>query len=298
MLRTGSLRLGSVKSIEIDVHATWLIVFGLLVYWLRSGYVVERAPDLAPTLSWIVSAVGALVLFASVLTHELAHSLVALRSGLPIRRITLFIFGGIAHMEREPGGPGVELRMAAAGPLASLAIAAVFAFMRFVVLKGNSAAAPALVTEYAAYANMVLAGFNLIPGYPLDGGRVLRAVIWKASGNLVKATTIAATIGRVFGLALVFVGVTLSVALEAPAFLWPVLIGAFLERLAFFSARRTRMVHLGRMGEGLAPGVVSMTPYPEYHGDANGWQAGLVAGDRHPSDHERGGAHSAEEAEI
>ena len=298
MLRTGSLRLGSVKSIEINVHATWLVVFALLVYWLRSGYVLEKAPDLGVALSWVVSAVGALVLFASVLTHELAHSLVALKSGLPIRRITLFIFGGIAHMEKEPARPGVELRMAAAGPLASLAIAAVFALLRFVVLRGDPVAAPAVVAEYATYANTVLAGFNLIPGYPLDGGRVLRAIIWKASGNLVKATTIAAAIGRVFGLSLVFAGVTLSVALEAPAFLWPVLIGTFLERLAFFSARRTRMMHERRVGQGVASAVVSMTPYPEYHSDSHGWQAGLVSGDRHASDHERGGADSAEEAEI
>jgi Zn-dependent protease len=273
MLRTSSLRLGSVKSIEIHVNVTWLVVFGLLVYWLRSGYVLERAPDLGPATSWVVSAVGALVLFASVLTHELAHSLVALRSGLPIRRITLFIFGGIAHMEKEPASPGVELRMAAAGPVASLAIAGVFAFLRFVVLKGSPGGAPALVAEYAAYANMVLAGFNLIPGYPLDGGRVFRAIVWKASGDFVKATTIAAAIGRVFGLALVFAGVTLSVALEAPAFLWPVLIGTFLERLAFFSARRTRMMYgQSPAAEALSRPVVSVTPYPDYYSD--GWHAG------------------------
>jgi Zn-dependent protease len=273
MLRAGSLRLGSIKSIEINVNVTWLVVFGLLVYWLRNGYVLEKAPDLGLITSWVVSAVGALVLFASVLSHELSHSLVALRNGLPIRRITLFIFGGVAHMEKEPASPGVEFRMAIAGPLASLAIAAVFAFLRFVVLKGIPGTAPWLIAEYAAYANMVLAGFNLVPGYPLDGGRVLRAILWKVTGSFVKATTIAAAIGRVFGLGLVFIGVTLSVALEAPAFLWPALIGTFLERLAYISSRRTRMMHDRRRAEVPVAGVVSMTPYPEYYGDPDGWNA-------------------------
>jgi Zn-dependent protease len=268
MLRAGSLRLGSIKSIEINVNATWLVVFGLLVYWLRNGYVAERAPDLGTVGSWATSAVGALILFASVLTHELSHSLVALKNGLPIRRITLFIFGGVAHMEREPARPGVELRMAIAGPIASLAIAAVFAFLRFVVFKGSPGTAPWLIAEYAAYANMVLAGFNLVPGYPLDGGRVLRALLWKVTGSLVKATTIAAAIGRIFGLGLVFVGVMMSVALKAPAFLWPALIGTFLERLAYVSARRTRMMHdRGRTAEPPSTRVVSMTPYPEFYGD-------------------------------
>ncbi|MFH1312689.1 MAG: site-2 protease family protein [Candidatus Eisenbacteria bacterium] len=274
MFRAGSLRLGSIKSIEINVNVTWLVVFGLLVYWLRNGYVIEKAPDLGPITSWVVSAVGALVLFASVLTHELSHSLVALKNGLPIRRITLFIFGGVAHMEKEPATPGVEFRMAIAGPVASLAIATVFAFLRFVVFKGNPGTAPWLIAEYAAYANMVLAGFNLVPGYPLDGGRVLRAILWKLTGSFVKATTIAATIGRVFGLGLVFVGVTLSVALKAPAFLWPAFIGTFLERLAYMSARRARMM-LGRrqVEEVPAARVVSMTPYPQYHSDSDGWNA-------------------------
>lgn len=272
MLRRASVKLGKVKSIEINVNITWLIVFGLLVYWLRTGYVADEAPGLADGIGWVVSAVGALLLFASVLAHELAHSLVALRNGLPIRSITLFIFGGVARMEREPQSPGVELRMALAGPAASVAIGAVFAMLRFLVLRGSVESAAALVTEYATYANLVLAGFNLVPGYPLDGGRILRAILWKATGNLVRSTTIAGMAGRVFGLLLVFAGVVLAVASEAVGFLWLALIGTFLERLAFLSVRRVRIMEGRRQAEAsLASGPASMTPYPTYHSDYGDW---------------------------
>jgi Zn-dependent protease len=267
-----SLRLGRIKSIEINVNVTWLIVFGLLVYWLRTGYIAEEAPEIGTAAGWLVSAVGALVLFASVLTHELAHSLVAIRHGLPIRRITLFIFGGVAQMESEPKKPGVEFRMAIAGPAVSLVIAGAFTFIRFVLLKGVPGTGPALVTQYAAYANFALAGFNLVPGYPLDGGRVLRALLWKVTGNFGRSTVAAATVGRIFGLILVFLGTMAAVALEAPGFLWLAFIGTFLERLAFISIYRVRLTEQQReVKERLASGVPSATPYPEYYTSHSGW---------------------------
>jgi Zn-dependent protease len=240
MIPAASLRLGRIKSIEICINVTWLVVYGLLVYWLRTGYVREMAPEMSGATAWLVSATGALILFASVLAHELAHSFAALRSGLRISKITLFIFGGVAQMESEPRTPGVEFKMAIAGPLASIGLAALLGFVRFVLLKPFAHTAPALVVEYATYANAVLACFNLFPGYPLDGGRVLRSLLWRLSGNFARSTLIAATIGRVIGLGIVFTGVVLSVAWEAPSFLWLVLVGTFLERLAFFSAARVR----------------------------------------------------------
>jgi Zn-dependent protease len=238
MLGWASLRLGKIKSIEIHVNVTWLVIFVLLVYWVRSRYIPAAAPLLADGPAWVVSVLAALVLFASVLAHELAHSLVAVRNGLPIRKITLFIFGGIAHMESEPRTPGVEMKMAIAGPLTSVGIAAILAVVRFVIFRTSPRSGPALVVEYAMYANAVLAAFNLLPGYPLDGGRVLRAILWKIKRDFVKATTIAAGAGRLFGLLLVFAGVTLAVAWAMPGFLWLVLVGSFLERLAFLSTRR------------------------------------------------------------
>jgi Zn-dependent protease len=235
-----SLRIGKIKSIEIFINVTWLVVYGLLVYWLRTGYMREMAPDMSEATAWLVSASAALVLFASVLAHELAHSLTALRSGLRISRITLFIFGGVAQMESEPRSPGVEFKMAVAGPLASIALAVLLGLARFVLLAPVARSGPALVVEYATYANAVLACFNLLPGYPLDGGRVLRSILWKLSGNFSRATRIAATLGRIIGLAIVFVGAMLSVAWETPGFLWLVLVGTFLERLAFLSGERAR----------------------------------------------------------
>ena len=256
MLPSASLRLGRIRSIEINVNITWLIVFGLLIYWLRTGFIAEAAPEASSVVAWAVSIVGALVLFASVLAHELAHSLVALRNGLPIKRITLFIFGGVAHMEREPASPGVEFKMAVAGPLASIGIALVAGTVRFGLLRHAAGSAPALVFEYATYANAGLAVFNLIPGYPLDGGRLLRAILWKTSGNYVRSTVIASALGRAVGLGLVFLGAMLSVAWDSLSLLWLVLVGSFLERLAFFGAFRARM-----QGRGLTVGDVMRSDF-------------------------------------
>ncbi len=242
---SASLRLGRIKSIEISINVTWLIIYGLLVYWLRTGFIAESGPNLSEALAWLVSAIGAVVLFASVLAHELAHSLVAQRNGLTISKITLFIFGGVAHMGSEPRTPGVEFKMAIAGPLASIGIAAVLGFVRFVILKSYAEAAPALVVEYATYANAVLACFNLVPGYPLDGGRVLRALLWKVTGNFGRSTLIAASLGRIVGLGIVFLGAMLSAAWGTLSFLWLVLVGSFLERLAYFSIFRVRTIQAG-----------------------------------------------------
>jgi Zn-dependent protease len=266
-----SVRIGKIKSIEIHVNITWLIVFGLLVYWLRTGFIAANAPEFTSPKAWFVSALGALLLFGSVLTHELSHSLVGIRNGLPIRRITLFIFGGVAHMEREPRSPGVELRMALAGPAASVVIAGVFALLRFVILKNAPRSAAALITEYGTYANVVLACFNMVPGYPLDGGRVLRAALWLRTKDFVRSTLIAAVPGRIFGLMLVFTGTMLSVAMEAPGLLWMALVGTFLERLAFMSAFRVRMGDPRRHQQTPERQEVSMTPYPRYFTAQRTW---------------------------
>jgi Zn-dependent protease len=261
IMPSASLRLGRVKSIEIYINVTWLVIYGLLVYWLRTGFVMEKAPDLPSVVAWLVSGIGALVLFASVLAHELAHSLVAIRNGLTISKITLFIFGGVAHMDGEPDKPGVEFKMAIAGPLMSIGIAAVMGFIRFVLLKPYAGSAPALVVEYATYANAVLACFNLVPGYPLDGGRVLRSLLWKVTGNFARATLVAATLGRVVGLAIVFLGAMFSVAFESIGFLWLVLVGSFLERLAFFSAARVSRAHTGpRVGDVMRSDFTALSP--------------------------------------
>jgi Zn-dependent protease/CBS domain-containing protein len=259
MLKWASLRIGRIGPIEIYIHVTWLVIFGLLVYWLKTGYIAESAPDLRATTGWVIAVASAVLLFASVLAHELSHSFVGLRYGLPIRKITLFIFGGVAHMEEEPKRPGVEFRMALAGPLASIVIATAAGLIRFVLFDFPEDSATGLVLQYVTYANAMLAFFNLVPGFPLDGGRVLRSVLWKITGNFVKATRAAAIAGRVFGLTLVFVGVTMSVAVEAPGFLWLVFIGTFIERLAFFGSYRTiKMAEGAKVGEVMTRDVKTM----------------------------------------
>ncbi|MFZ1947166.1 MAG: site-2 protease family protein [bacterium] len=238
---SASMRLGRVGPVEVNINVTWLVIFGLMIYWLRTGYVRERALELSEWAAWLVSVIAVLALFASVLVHELAHSLVAIRNGLMIRKITLFIFGGVAHMESEPQRPGVEFKMAVAGPLASLALAVVLGVAWVLVPGGVAGGAVVLVLEYAALANAALACFNLIPGYPLDGGRVLRAALWKATGDFLRATIAAAAIGRMVGLLLVFLGAMFSAAYASMGPMWIVLVGSFLERLAFFSAYRARL---------------------------------------------------------
>jgi Zn-dependent protease len=267
MIGKASLRLGRVGPIEICVNVTWLAVFAFLVYWLRFRYMPEVAPHLGESAGWIVSFAGAILLFGSVLAHELSHSLVALRDGLQIRKITLFIFGGVAHMESEPGSPRVELRMAVAGPAASLVLAGLCGLARYAAVRIAGETTAAVILEYAFIANLALACFNLLPGFPLDGGRVLRALLWWLTGDFHKATMIAAGVGRTFGLMMVFGGVTLAVGAGMPVFLWPALVGTFLERLAYVSARRAKAARRPRV----QPGPVSLTatPLPTYYSDHN-----------------------------
>lgn len=263
MIGKASLRLGKIGPIEVNVNITWLAIFALLVYWLRFRYIAEVAPDAGGVMGWVLSLVGALLLFVSVLAHELSHSFVALRNGLSIRKITLFIFGGVAHMESEPQSPKVEFRMAIAGPLASLAIAAVCGVARFAVIRvvGNTTAA--VVLEYAFMANLALACFNMVPGFPLDGGRVLRALLWRLTGDFARSTSIAAGVGRAFGLILVFAGVALAVGTGMAVFLWPALVGTFLERLAFLSGRRAKALRGPRAAS--EPVRFLATPLPRYY---------------------------------
>jgi Zn-dependent protease len=265
MIGRASLRLGKIGPIEVNVNVTWLAIFALLVYWLRFRYIAEVAPGSDGVISWLLSFLGAILLFLSVLAHELSHSLVALRNGLSIKKITLFIFGGVAHMESEPRSPGVEFRMAIAGPLASLVIAGICAAVRSAVVRTAGDTTVAVVLEYAFMANLALACFNMVPGFPLDGGRVLRALLWRLTGDFSRSTVIAAGVGRAFGLVLVFAGVALAVGTGMAVFLWPALVGTFLERLAFLSGRRARAA-----GRPRAPSEqvrFLATPLPRYYRD-------------------------------
>jgi Zn-dependent protease/CBS domain-containing protein len=195
----------------------------------RRGYLPGEYPGLPTWALWFLGALTALLFFGSVLVHELAHAWVALRNGIPVREITLHIFGGVAYLEREPRTAGAEFRIAIAGPLSSLALAGLFGLL-FLADRGISAlAAPSL---WLARINLMLALFNLIPGFPLDGGRVLRALIWRVSGNAERATAVAAYSGQAVAFGFMAFGVYTVLTGGLINGLWLVFIGWFLQNAA------------------------------------------------------------------
>lgn len=225
---------------EVRVDASWLIIAVLIVWSLAVGVFPYRLPGLPAATYWWMGIFGALGLFASIVVHEFSHSIVARRNGLPMKGITLFVFGGVAEMEAEPPDPRTEFLMAIAGPLASVAIGVVF----YVI---GAAAATSLplevvtVLNYLAEINWLLAIFNMIPAFPLDGGRVLRALLWQRSGNLVRATRIAAFAGSIFGALLMAGGLLQLFYGNFVGAVWWFLLGMFLRSVSAASYQRVLM---------------------------------------------------------
>lgn len=224
-----SIKLGRIWGIPIGLHSSWFLVFGLVTWSLAAGYFPAEYPSL-PTISyWALGAITSVLFFGSVLVHELGHSLVALRNDIPVRGITLFIFGGVAQIGREPPDAGTEFRIAIAGPLASLGLAAGFAGLWWLDRAIPYLAAPSV---WLMRINLILAVFNLIPGFPLDGGRVLRAGVWQLSNNFHRATQVAAFAGQI--IAFGFIGLGIFMILGGNFFngLWLAFIGWFLQNAA------------------------------------------------------------------
>ena len=235
----GSLRLGHIAGIEIGIHYTWLLAF-ILITWSLAQHVFPQAYLGTPASYWITGVLAALLLFVSVLLHELAHSLVAQARGLHVGSITLFIFGGVSNIEEEPEKPAVEFTMAIVGPLTSLVLAGIF-FGVFKVVESTNGPLAAMLL-YLAMINALLAAFNLLPGFPLDGGRMLRSILWGTTGDLRKATNIAALAGRFFGWALIAFGVfRLLVGGDLLGGLWIAFIGWFLSSAADASRREVTL---------------------------------------------------------
>lgn len=193
MMRT-TWRIGRVFGIDINIDSSWLIVFALVIWTLAGSYFPEQYPRWPSWLHWAVGVITAILFFSSVLGHELAHSLVAIGQGEEVRSITLFIFGGVARITEEPDEPLKELLMAIVGPLFSVVTGVAFGILWFLT-RGLIQPVSALA-RYLSMINVSLAIFNLIPGFPLDGGRVLRALIWGLSGNLKLATRLASWAGQ------------------------------------------------------------------------------------------------------
>jgi Zn-dependent protease len=239
-----NIPLGRILGIPIGLDYSWFVIFALITWMLAGSYYPAEFKDWPAQLYWLMGAVTALMLFASVLLHELGHSVVALRYSIPVRSITLFLFGGVAQIGAEPPTAIAELLIAIAGPLVSLALAALF----FVVQPLVAGIEPLLgLAKYLAYINLALVLFNLIPGYPLDGGRVFRAIVWSITGNMRRATLIAANVGRFFAFLLIFVGVWQMFSGNFSGGLWIAFIGWFLDNAASGQLQQT-------MSQGLLEG--------------------------------------------
>lgn len=232
-----SLKLGRIRGIAVGIHYSWLVIFGLLTYSLAEWFFPQAYPGWTVSRYWAVGAIASLLLFASVLAHELGHSVVAQSKGIPVRSITLFIFGGVASIERESERPGDEFQIAIAGPVVSVLIGGVS--LALLLLVNSLPAAVAATLDYLAWANLILAAFNLIPGYPLDGGRVFRALVWALTDSMERATRIAAMVGVVVGYLFMLGGVFYALALNSLiSGIWLVAIGWFLRGAAEQSAQQ------------------------------------------------------------
>ncbi|MCX6633541.1 MAG: site-2 protease family protein [Acidobacteria bacterium] len=208
---------------------SWFLIFALLTWMLAGSYYPSEFKNWPPLLYWVTGAATAILLFASVLLHELGHSFVALRFKISVRSITLFIFGGVARIGTEPPSARAEFLIAIAGPIVSLALAVMFSVMQ----PALTAIEPLWgVAKYLAYMNFALAFFNLIPGFPLDGGRVFRAFVWAVTKNMRQATLIAANAGRFFGFLFIFAGVWRMFSGDFGGGLWIAFIGWFLDNAA------------------------------------------------------------------
>jgi Zn-dependent protease/CBS domain-containing protein len=252
----GSFRIGKIAGIEIDINVSWIIIVVLLTVSLATGWFPQLYRGWSTATYWVTGFIASLLLFVSVLLHELAHSLVARRRGLPVRSITLFIFGGVSNIEREPASPGIEFQMAIVGPLTSLLIGAV-CYLLLLPLRGTHSPLEGILF-YLAVTNILLGVFNLIPGFPLDGGRVLHSIIWKLTGSMRQATRVATIAGQVIAYLFIFGGIWLFFVGDFLDGIWLGFIGWFLLSAAQ-SANSQAM--LTSMLQGVTVGEV-MNPHP------------------------------------
>jgi Zn-dependent protease/predicted transcriptional regulator len=238
-----SFKLITVLGIPVEINYSWFIIFGLVVYTLAVYYFPSPsiAPDLSPSTYWIMAVISAVLLFACLLLHELSHSYIAKINQLPISGITLFIFGGVAHLEKEPDNPGIEFRMAAAGPLMSIFLGTLFFLLNIVLYSFVTSRILYVITDYLSLLNFAVAIFNLIPGFPLDGGRLLRAAIWHFSGDLRRATFIASSIGKGVAIIMIALGFFAFIMGSILSGLWFIFLGFFLMEAAETSYRQMRM---------------------------------------------------------
>ncbi|MGZ4715226.1 MAG: site-2 protease family protein [Acidimicrobiales bacterium] len=252
-----SLRLGRIAGIPVGVNWSVIIIAALIGWTLAASVLPEMAPGSSTVAYWAVGAAAALLFFASLLTHELAHALVGRRKGVPVVSITLWLLGGVSQFQSEPASSDAELRIALAGPLTSLGLALGFGALSAV---GSALHLPELISGalfWLCAINLMLGLFNLVPAYPLDGGRVLRAAVWTHDGDRLAATRTAARVGHVLAWALIALGLLLALV-NLVSGLWLVLIGWFLDNAG--RAEATAVAEQSTLGS--LPVARLMSPAP------------------------------------
>ena len=234
-----SFRIGKLFGIPVKVDFSWFLGFILFSVLLSTSFLPSAYPEWDTFHHWTVGVTIILLLFGSVLVHELSHSLVSRKKGIPVKSITLFIFGGVAQIDKEAAQPKTELLITIAGPASSLLLAGIFYGIAY-LCNGWNVYLFAL-TGYLSFVNLILAAFNMIPGFPLDGGRVLRAVIWMATGNYSRATRIATTSGNAISIMMIAAGVLIFFLWGYFSGIWLVFIGFLLNRAARANYQQTVM---------------------------------------------------------
>ncbi|MDP7102268.1 MAG: site-2 protease family protein [SAR202 cluster bacterium] len=227
---SGTMRVGRLFGIDLKVHFSWIFVFILVAWTLAVSFLPDGYPGWSERQYWAIGIVGSLLLFVCVFAHELSHSLEALRRGRRVESITLFFLGGISQMEEDNESASDEFWVSVVGPLTSLGLAVVF-WLVYLVSRGGPSQATALVW-YLAYVNVAIGLFNLMPALPLDGGRVLKALLWKVTGDEGRATRAASRSGTGLGFGLMALGIMLVMFTQGIAGIWLVLIGWFIQSAA------------------------------------------------------------------
>ena len=230
-----SVKVGSLLGIPIEINYTWLLIFALITWTLASSYFPYYHPDVPSSHVWIASVSSTLLLFFSILLHELAHSFIALRNRLKIKKITLFIFGGVAQMENDPDTPIVEFKMAIAGPLCSIMLSVLFFTAARLTEINHVTAIITSVLNYVSLINLSIAIFNMIPGFPLDGGRLFRSTLWHFDHDLKLSTKVASNIGKFFSYAFILIGLVYLIFSQLISGVWFMVIGFFLHEAAELS---------------------------------------------------------------
>ncbi|MGE0599863.1 MAG: site-2 protease family protein [Dehalococcoidia bacterium] len=301
-MKFGNLRVGSLAGIPILVSPSWFVLFGLATWLLATQFYPDALQEAGRTTHYAMAAASVILFFASIVLHEMAHSLVARAYKIPVKSITLFILGGVAQITREAARPLHELLMAAAGPLTSFVLGGMFFGIWFVLGAENTRPID-FVLVWLALMNLIVAVFNLLPAFPMDGGRVFRSICWMVSGNYNQATSIAAWTGRGFafagmaaGLAAV-AGQDVVIANNPASGAWLIFLGLFLENAARRSLQQNRLVSELRLYKAedvmsnnlpvvdggqsvgsLARGVLDLNPRVCYMVEDAGSLAGLISG--------------------